>query len=184
MAGVCFIQLFAVWLWLSHTKVLSSHIHFSVIISKAYSTAQADIMFFTLLRCTLACIYVVNETDGTLQFLFSGWPMVDAAGFQEVCFYHSNTTYPVGVCHFVAWLQNTHYVLVLSSYRFHRIYMLITEIFILWWTFVNLCLWFTNKSAWRCLDIMLKYKKQKLIINLPMTEDTLGLLPYAVNGRR
>jgi hypothetical protein len=41
------------FLWLSHTKVLSTQIHFGVIIPKACNNTQSNITFFTSLRCML-----------------------------------------------------------------------------------------------------------------------------------
>lgn len=116
-------------LWLSHIKIQASQIHCSLIIPKMHDSSQVCITFFKFMRCTL--VFVLNEMDTKLQLLSSWWLEI-AAGFQEVYFYHSITTYWVGVCHSVAWLQNTHSFVVLNSYKFHSFSVLITEMSILW----------------------------------------------------
>jgi hypothetical protein len=78
----------------------------------------------------------MNETDIILQLFSFRRPMVVAVGFQEVCFYHGITACQVDTCHSVAWLQNIHFLVVLSSYRLHSSSMLITETDILSWMFM------------------------------------------------
>jgi hypothetical protein len=96
---------------------------FSVIISKAHSSAQTSVTFFMLVRCMLAC--GMNETHTMLQMLSCGWSVIVAAGFQEVYLCYTITT------HSVPWLQNIHFVAVPSSYKFYSIFTFITEISIL-----------------------------------------------------
>jgi hypothetical protein len=88
-------------------------------------------------------VFIVNETDIILQLFSSEWPIVVAVGFQEVYFYHGIIACQVGACHSAAWLQNTHFVVVPSSYRLHSSSIPITEID----TFPRISLIYTAKVS-------------------------------------
>ena len=65
--------------------------------------------------------------EAVLQFLSSRWSFLVAAGFCKVYVCCSITAYWLGVCHSLAWLQNTHSIEVLGNFRFRSISMLVTN---------------------------------------------------------
>jgi hypothetical protein len=79
---------------------------------------QCDVTWW---KCML--VFIVDETGIILQLFSSEWPIVVAVSFQEAYFYHG-----IIACHSVAWLQNTHFVVVPNSCRLHSSSTLITEI--------------------------------------------------------
>lgn len=101
------------------SSVLSSKIHFSVIIREAHNSARATVAFFTWVR--YMPIFVVNETDTELQLLSSGWSVIVASVSQN---------FFVIAAPPIDWLFSPFCGLfvVLNNYRFHINSILITEI--------------------------------------------------------
>jgi hypothetical protein len=81
-------------LWLSHTKVLFSKIHWQPLKHTVVHRPTSH-----LVRCSL--IYVVNEIDRILQLLSTGWPMLLPSDFQEVNFLSWHHLLSIGLCHCV-----------------------------------------------------------------------------------